>query len=172
MGTGGRAAIDSAMTVELFSRLIRAGVSLDTALNITNSALSVKSDDESLSTLDVAEIDLFDGTTTVYKAGAAPSFYTASGRIREIEIPSTPLGILPKVSFNRYTLKLRGGDTLVMVSDGVLGCGNIWLKDELKTFGGGPDATEFSENVLECAQRRCGRKFADMTVITAVAEEI
>lgn len=172
MGTGGRAAIDSAMTVELFSRLIRAGVSLDTALNITNSALSVKSDDESLSTLDVAEIDLFDGTTTIYKAGAAPSFYTASGRIREIEIPSTPLGILPKVSFNRYTLKLRGGDTLVMVSDGVLGCGNIWLKDELKTFGGGPDATEFSENVLECAQRRCGRKFDDMTVITAVAEEI
>lgn len=172
MGTGGRAAIDSAMTVELFSRLIRAGVSLDTALNITNSALSVKSDDESLSTLDVAEIDLFDGATTVYKAGAAPSFYTASGRIREIEIPSTPLGILPKVSFNRYTLKLRGGDTLVMVSDGVLGCGNIWLKDELKTFGGGPDATEFSENVLECAQRRCGRKFDDMTVITAVAEEI
>ena len=27
MGTGGRAAIDSAMTVELFSRLIRAGIS-------------------------------------------------------------------------------------------------------------------------------------------------
>ncbi len=171
MGTGGRAAIDSAMTVELFSRLIRAGLSLDTALNITNSALSVKSDDESLSTLDVAEIDLFDGTTTVFKAGAAPSFYTSSGRIREIEIPSTPLGILPKVGFNRYTLKLRGGDTLVMVSDGVLGCGNIWLKDELKTFSGA-DATEFSESVLECAQRRCGRKFDDMTVITAVAEEI
>lgn len=171
MGTGGRAAIDSAMTVELFSRLIRAGLSLDTALNITNSALSVKSDDESLSTLDVAEIDLFDGTTTIFKAGAAPSFYTSSGRIREIEIPSTPLGILPKVGFNRYTLKLRGGDTLVMVSDGVLGCGNIWLKDELKTFSGA-DATEFSESVLECAQRRCGRKFDDMTVITAVAEEI
>lgn len=171
MGTGGRAAIDSAMTVELFSRLIRAGLSLDTALNITNSALSVKSDDESLSTLDVAEIDLFDGTTTVFKAGAAPSFYTSSGRIREIEIPSTPLGILPKVGFNRYTLRLRGGDTLVMVSDGVLGCGNIWLKDELKTFSGA-DATEFSESVLECAQRRCGRKFDDMTVITAVAEEI
>ena len=32
MGTGGRAAIDSAMTVELFSRLIRAGISLNTAL--------------------------------------------------------------------------------------------------------------------------------------------
>lgn len=172
MGTGGRAAIDSAMTVELFSRLLRAGLSLDTALSITNSALSVKSEDESLSTLDVAEIDLFDGTTVVFKAGAAPSFYTSSGRIREIEIPSTPLGILPKVKFNRYTLKLRGGDTLVMVSDGILGGGSGWIKDEIKVFSGGPDANEFSESILGSARRRCGEKFDDMTVITAVAEEI
>ncbi len=172
MGTGGRAAIDSTMTVELFSRLIRAGISLDSALSITNSALSVKSDDESLSTLDIAEIDLFDGSTVILKAGAAPSFYTFSGKVREIEIPSTPLGILSKVKFSRYSLKLRGGDTLVMVSDGILGCGSIWLKDEIKAFSGGTDASGFSEMILDSARRRCGKKFDDMTVITAVAEEI
>ena len=166
MGTGGRAAIDSAMTVELFSRLIRAGVSLDTALSITNTALSVKSDDESLSTLDVAEIDLFDGSTIIYKAGAAASFYTTAGRVRTVEMPSTPLGILSKVKFSRYTLRLRGGDSLIMVSDGILGCGNTWLKDEIKAFSGGPDASGFSQNVLETAQRKCGEKFDDMTVIT------
>ena len=172
MGTGGRAAIDSTMTVELFSRLIRAGVSLDSALSITNSALSVKSDDESLSTLDVAEIDLFDGTAVLLKAGAAPSFYTFSGRVREVEIPSTPLGILSKVSFSRYTLRLHGGDALVMVSDGVIGCGSAWIKDEIKAFSGGNDASGFSELLLESARRRCGQKYDDMTVITAVAEEI
>ncbi len=172
MGTGGRAAIDSAMTVELFSRLIRAGLSLDSALSITNSALSVKSDDESLSTLDVAEIDLFSGNTVLYKAGAAASFYTVSGKVRTVETPSTPLGILNKVSFSRYTLKLRGGDTLVMVSDGILGIGSAWLKDEIRAFAGGPDASEFSENILDSARRKCGAKFDDMTVISAVAEEI
>ncbi len=172
MGTGGRAAIDSAMTVELFSRLIRAGVTPDTALSITNSALSVKSDDESLSTLDVAEIDLFDGTALLYKSGAAASFYTNSGRVRAVEAPSTPLGILSRVKFTRYSLKLRGGDTLVMVSDGILGCGNIWLKDEIKAFAGGPDASEFAENILSSAKRRCGEKFDDMTVIAVVAEEV
>ena len=172
MGTGGRAAIDSAMTVELFSRLIRAGVSLDSALSITNSALSVKSDDESLSTLDVAEIDLFSGTAILYKAGAAASFYTVSGKVRTVETPSTPLGILNKVKFSRYTLRLRGGDTLVMVSDGILGSGNSWLKDEIRTFSGGPDANEFSENILDSARRRCGARYDDMTVIAAVAEEI
>lgn len=171
MGTGGRAAIDSTMTVELFSRLIRAGVSLDSALSITNSALSVKSDDESLSTLDVAEIDLFDGNTVIYKAGAAPSFYTNQGRIRTVEISSTPLGILSKVKFNKYSLKLHGGDALVMVSDGILGCGNSWLKDEIKAFGK-KDASGFSQDIVDSARRRCGERFDDMTVITAVAEEI
>ena len=171
MGTGGRAAIDSTMTVELFSRLIRAGLSLDTALSITNSALSVKSEDESLSTLDVAEIDLFDGSTVILKAGAAPSFYTSSGKVRTVEISSTPLGILSKVSFSRYSLKLHGGDTLVMVSDGVLGGGSGWIKDEIKAFGGSAHASEFSESVLDLARRKCGEKFDDMTVITAVAEE-
>ncbi len=172
MGTGGRAAIDSTMTVELFSRLIRAGISLDSALSITNSALSVKSDDESLSTLDIAEIDLFDGNTVILKAGAAPSFYTFSGKVREVEIPSSPLGILSKVKFSRYNLRLRGGDTLVMVSDGILGCGNIWLKEEIKAFSGGTDASGFSEMILSSARRKCGKSFDDMTVITAVAEEI
>ena len=172
MGTGGRAAIDSAMTVELFSRLVRAGISLDCALSITNSALSVKSEDESLSTLDVAEIDLFSGNTVILKAGAAPSFYTSSGKVKTVEIPSTPLGILSKVRFSRYNLKLRGGDTLVMVSDGILGCGTLWVRDEIKAFAGGPDASGFCENILDSARIKCGEKFDDMTVIAVVAEEI
>ncbi len=172
MGTGGRAAIDSAMTVELFSRLIRAGISTDTALSITNSALSVKSDDESLSTLDIAEIDLFTGTAVLLKAGAAPSFYTCNGRVKSVEIPSTPLGILSKVRFSRYELRLRAGDTLVMVSDGILGCGSIWVKEEIRAFSGGPDANAFSENLLDSARIKCGENFDDMTVITVVAEEV
>lgn len=172
MGTGGRAAIDSAMTVELFSRLIRAGISLNTALGITNSALSVKSEDESLSTLDAAEIDLFDGSVRVLKAGAAPSFYTSHGRVRSIETPSTPLGILSKAEFSRYELKLRGGDTLVMVSDGILGGGSDWIEDEVRAFGGNGSANDLAELILNSARRRCGEKYDDMTVIVAVAQEL
>ena len=170
MGTGGRAAIDSAMTVELFSRMIRAGISPETALGITNTALAVKSDDESLSTLDVAEIDLFSGETLILKAGAAPSFYTNSGRVGAIEPPSTPLGILNNIGFSRYSLKLRGGDMLVMVSDGILGCGSGWLKDEIKAARN-PDPREFSKLLLDTARRKCGGNFDDMTVVTLIMEE-
>ncbi len=170
MGTGGRAAVDSSMTVELFSRLIRTGIGAETALGITNTALTVKSDDESVSTLDVAEIDLFSGETTLLKAGAAPSFYTCSGRVYTAEPPSAPLGILNDISFSRHSLKLKGGDMLVMVSDGILGSGNIWLKDEIKAARN-PDARDFSRLLLETARRKCGENFDDMTVVTLIMEE-
>lgn len=170
MGTGGRAAIDSAMTVELFSRLIRAGISFDTALNITNSALAVKSDDESLSTLDVAEIDVFSGKATVYKAGAAPSFYTCSGKVKFIETPSTPLGILNKASFSKYEINFKGGDMLVMMSDGLFGCGSLWIQNEIAACRG-TAATDFSELILNTAKRKCGEKYDDMTVVTVTIEE-
>ncbi len=171
MGTGGRAAIDSAMTVEIFSRLLKAGLSLDTALSITNSALSVKSDDESISTLDVAEIDLYSGEATILKAGAAQSFYTCSGKVKTIETPSTPLGILSNVSFSRYTLKLRGGDKIIMVSDGILGSGINWIKDEIYSSCSASES-EISEQILQQALIKCGAKYDDMTVITALIEEI
>ena len=46
------------MTAELLRRLIEAGVSLDAALKLVNSALLVKSGDESLSTIDIVGVDL------------------------------------------------------------------------------------------------------------------
>lgn len=172
MGTGGRAAVDSAMTVELFSRLIKAGISPGTALKITNSALTVKSDDESLSTLDLAVIDLFAGSVKLFKAGAAASFHTVSGRMKTAEFPSSPLGILSKVEFEEYEASMRGGDILIMVSDGVLGTGSGWISDEIRSADGISDPQTLSELILNTARHRCGEKFDDMTVITALVEEL
>ena len=58
MGTGGRAAVDGAMAAGIMGKLIKAGLGFDCALRIVNSALVVKSGDESLATLDVATVDL------------------------------------------------------------------------------------------------------------------
>ena len=172
MGTGGRAAVDSTMTVELFSRLIKAGLSPDTALNITNSALAVKSDDESVSTLDMARIDLFTGEAMLFKSGAAASYHTFSGRVRTVEIPSTPLGILSKASFSKYEFKMRGGDLLLMVSDGILGSGNSWIAEEIRSADGECDPQTFSELILNTARNKCGEGYDDMTVIAVLTEEL
>lgn len=86
------------------------------------------------------------------------------------EPPSTPLGIINDVGFNRCTVKLKGGDMLVMVSDGILGNGSIWLRDEIKAARN-PDARDFSRLLLETARRKCGENFDDMTVVTLIIEE-
>lgn len=54
MGSGTAAAVDSNMTVSLIVKLIEAGVDYTAALKIVNSALLVKSGEESLSTVDIA----------------------------------------------------------------------------------------------------------------------
>ena len=57
-----------------------------------------------------------------------------------------------------------------MVSDGMLGSGSNWLRDEIKAARN-PDAREFSELLLETARRKCGKNYDDMTVVTLIMEE-
>ncbi len=172
MGTGGRAAIDSAMTVEIFSKLLRAGMSLQTSLEITNSALLIKSRDESIATLDVAAINLFTGETRFCKAGGAASFYCRRGRPYAAEFASLPLGILPDAKFVKTSASLSGGDMILLVSDGVTGMDNQTITQEIKMRPEGMSATDFASHILSMAKEKCGDRYDDMTVIAAYIEEI
>ena len=167
MGSGSGAAIDSAMTTGLLSRLIEAGVGFDAALRLVNSALLVKSGEESLSTVDLASVDLFTGRVSFYKAGAAPSFLVRDGKCGYVESTSLPVGILSQVGFEKSGITLREGDLLVMVSDGVTDLGVEWVLPELQ---GKKDASpgEICRHLLECAlQRRKQGHTDDITVVAA-----
>ena len=134
MGSGGAAAVDSAMTTGLLCRLIQAGVGFDAALKMVNSALLVKSGEESLATIDVTQIDLYTGRADFYKAGAAPTFVVKSGRTGYVESTSLPAGILRGVSFEKSTIGLREGDMVVMVSDGVTATGVDWIPSVIDQY--------------------------------------
>ena len=172
MGTGGRAAVDAAMTVELFARMLRGGISPDSALAIVNAALTVRAQEEALATLDVAAFDLLTGQVTLLKAGAAESFYSVGGSVRRVEQPSTPLGILSSATFARTTLQLRGGEILAMVSDGVVGCGADEFCRCLRENRGTPVLEDLAAQLLAQAQAACGADTDDMTVIVALVEEL
>ena len=80
MGSGTAAAVDSNMTVSLLQKLIDAGVGYQAALKIVNSALLVKSGEESLSTIDITAVNLYTGQAWFYKAGPRrPSCAVQSG---------------------------------------------------------------------------------------------
>lgn len=171
MGTGNRAAIDSAMTAELFSKLIKAGISFDCALAVTNSALLIKSTDESLSTLDAVCIDLYTGKTDFMKAGAAATFIRHKNSVAELEDTSLPIGILKDISFSGSTASLSKGDIILMVSDGILGDCNNWIQHELKAWNAENPPDELAEFIVNSAcERKIGKHLDDMTAIAVYIE--
>lgn len=165
MGSGKRAAIDSVMTCSILLKLIRAGFSVSSALNLINSSLLVKSVDESLATIDVAKIDLYTGETILYKAGAASSYLCKNGACTRISTTSLPVGIIREVEFEKQRVKLSPHDVLLMVSDGVVAAGEDWLMAELVNSAH-MDAKAISRKIIFEAQKRLeGLKQDDLSVM-------
>ena len=119
MGTGERARLDSMFTVSLVRRLISSGLSMSCTERLINSALCVKSWDESFSTLDVVRLDLFSHTASFLKAGAAASYIIREGSVIKIASNALPTGILTRCEPDVTQLRINAGDMIIMTSDGV-----------------------------------------------------
>ena len=165
MGSGTAAAVDANMTVSLITKLIDAGVSYTAALKIVNSALLVKSGEESLSTIDITAIDLYTGQAHFYKAGAAPTFVRRGNRAGMVESTSLPVGILTAVEFEKSSIKLSDGDLVVMVSDGATACGSDWILSVLDHFAADGNLQALCDDIASTARlRRNDNHDDDITV--------
>lgn len=165
MGTGGRAAVDSNMTVSVMSKLLKAGLSEDCALKVVNSALMVKSEDESLSTVDLLKVDLFSGKAEFNKAGAPYSYIKKNGHLLKKTATSLPVGILGNVSFSKERVKLSGGDVVVMLSDGAFSDDEKWLEKLIKDFSQQRCSDLAKEVVNEAIKRRGDTHDDDITAV-------
>lgn len=154
MGTGGRAAVDGAMTSAMAESLLKAGIGFDSMLQTVNSALLAKSGDESLATMDVACVDLFTGRTEFRKAGAACTVVRRGRRSEVIEASSVPVGIMPGVEFASYQRDLNSGDLVVMVSDGVVASGCEWLVDLVMAWEEDENPNLLAQQITEEARKR------------------
>lgn len=167
MGTGGRAALDGAMASGLLSKLLSAGFGFDASLRVVNSALLVKSNEESLATLDIASIDLFTGRCEFYKAGAVVSYIVKNSSVQKVELSSMPAGILKGIEFAKRTAVLGPGDTVVLLSDGVCPDGTDWLDYYLEYAQKGSCQQTAEAIVANALKRREGVRTDDMSVIVA-----
>ena len=165
MGTGPRAAIDGSMATGIMSKLIRAGLGVDCSIRTVNSALLVKSGDESLSTIDMISIDLFSGETDFVKAGGCYSYVRRCGRLAKIEMESLPLGILPELKTGKKTVGLLADDVVVMISDGAISTGDMWLESLLKCWDERPAQELASAIVNEAVAHRNDGRDDDITAL-------
>lgn len=166
MGTGGRAAIDGAMTTGIISKLSKAGLGFNSSLKIANSALLIKSGEESLATLDITCVDMFTGKTEFLKAGASSTFVKKGSRIIKVNTPSLPIGILTNVEFSSSDIILSDGDWILMVSDGAISEGDKWIEFELNNYQGN-DPEELANHIVDMAEKRKNNSPDDD--ITAIA---
>lgn len=169
MGTGSRAAIDSSMTCSIMSKLLEGGFSFNSAMGIVNSAMIMKSTDESLATIDGLSINIYSGKAVFYKAGAAISFIRRDNSIEIIEKQSLPIGIIRNITFARMKADLLPGDIILMVSDGVTATDCSWINDELLAWSTN-NMEDLARHIVSLAHLRSDNETRDD--ITAVAIRI
>ncbi|MEE3333306.1 MAG: SpoIIE family protein phosphatase [Ruminococcus sp.] len=168
MGTGGRAAVDSNMTVSILTKLLKAGLTEDSAVRIVNSALMVKSEDESLATVDLLKLDMFSGKCTICKAGAPFTLIRKNGHIIKKSAASLPIGILGDINCAGDKAKLSGGDVVVMISDGAVTSDEKWLEKLIREHSG--NSSDLARLVVNEAIKR--RNDGHDDDITAVAVKL
>ncbi len=119
MGTGGEASVTARLSVTFLTKLFSARVSLEAALKMLNRYLRARRMECSVG-IDVFEIDLYTAEARCLKSGAAPSFVVREGRLFRLMSKTVPIGILRALDAEMIRFTLMPGDTVVMLSDGVL----------------------------------------------------
>ncbi len=120
MGVGEKASRHSERTLKVTERLLKAGFGLEFALKMVNYSMILSTQDESFSTLDLILIDTYGGRAEFIKAGAPASYIKRGKKVTIIEGKNPPIGILGDISHTIMEENLKSGDTVIMVTDGVL----------------------------------------------------
>lgn len=168
MGSGRKAYKESKMTAELMCEFLKSGFLKDKAVAMLNSALAIKGDEESFSTVDLIEFDVHTGEAEFLKIGSAESFIKHKDELETLASSSLPVGIVDEVRISTVSRRLYAGDMVVMVSDGVgeAGYGVLkgeWIKRMIKSSGN--DLASLADSILSEARRRSyPEKDDDMTV--------
>lgn len=123
MGAGREAAFTSGLCSVFLEKMLRAGNRAWTSLRMLNNMIRSRGADslrECSTTVDLLELDLMTGEASFIKGGAAPSFVVRGGEVHRLQTGTAPIGIIQALNARATPFSLCIGDTVVLVSDGVL----------------------------------------------------
>ena len=172
MGSGPIAKQESGAAVELIHKFSKSGFNKITAINTVNSIMSIKfSENEKFSTVDMNSIDLYNGDVDFIKVGAVASFIKTPSEVIVIKSRTLPMGVLDKVDIDVFKKRVKNGDFIIMLSDGVLDYDNEvagreeWMVDFLKNNDCSSPNELCSEILSKTMELSGGKVRDDMTVI-------
>ncbi|MFT3985146.1 MAG: SpoIIE family protein phosphatase [Lachnospiraceae bacterium] len=120
MGSGEQACKESEEVIEMLEHYVEAGFTKEAAVQMINTTIVARSNEQMLSSIDICDINLYEGVCDILKIGASTTFIKRESKVETIASTSLPLGVFHKLDYDAETLKLYDGDYIVMVSDGVL----------------------------------------------------
>lgn len=145
MGTGLLASEEAGSTAALLRGMLQNGMPPQYALGVINAQLALREMAGAV-TVDLAEVNLENGTASVYKWGAAPSWLLRRGRPMQVGASNPPPGISPDANGHTVSrLSLSRGEMLILISDGV-----ALTEDVLQSaFACPPEPEALAEKLLE-----------------------
>lgn len=118
MGSGEAARRASASALSMLERLLKCKIKKSTATELVGDILK-RRNEECFTTVDIMELDLVCGEASFLKSGAAASYVVRNGGVYCVSALSMPVGITEEAHPEEISFKLRDGDTVIMLSDGI-----------------------------------------------------
>ena len=120
VGSGESASRSSSTVINMLERLLSGGFDEDKAIEIINSVIKLKGEDELFATLDAAIINEKDAQCYFIKLGAAPTYLIEKGKVVTITSTNIPVGLVDSSDYVPICKKLDYGDFVIQLSDGVI----------------------------------------------------
>lgn len=172
-GHGPKAECNSKLAIQMLERMLASGFNKKTALELINSMMLLKNDDDNFSTIDMSVIDLYNGNIEFVKLSACPTYIKNKKGVQIVNSVSLPVGILKDVDIDLYDKNLECGDIVVMVTDGILDSKEnvdkkeLWLKDLIENIDTTNPQRMADIIIGEAIDNGYGMAKDDMTVIVA-----
>lgn len=168
-GSGRKACEESDMVIDFMECLLAAEFNKELSAQMLDSALSGMPENGNMSTLDICEIDLYEGCVEFLKYGAADSYRKRDGEVETFHNDTLPLGMNQKNAPFLESFQVRDGDTIVMVSDGISNCygqeDGETLQEQIQRLDY-HNPREFANTLLQAAIVKAGGRIEDdMTVM-------
>ena len=172
MGSGEEACRDSEAVADMTETMLEAGLPLEMAVQLVNSAVASEGKEGNMPTLDLCSVDLYEGSCRFMKTGAAASFIKRGSIVEKIDGGTLPLGAFGHAQPRPAECQLMDGDYIIMLSDGMTeGWPGEDGEERLETLLGcigSVSPAEIANTMMKYAIEQCqGRIRDDMTVLAA-----
>ncbi|MDD2376203.1 MAG: SpoIIE family protein phosphatase [Clostridia bacterium] len=119
-GSGPEAEKSSKIVIDMLEKLLKGGFEKDKAIQIINTIIKMKQDENNFATLDIVIADLENGEAEYIKLGAAPTYIIQNGKIITISSCNIPVGLINDNEYVPISKKLNKQDIILQISDGIV----------------------------------------------------